>query len=131
MTQEQELRDYVKQCVENVMDPHSMAFGSDDVRDAVDDIMSYIAADRNALRQQLEKAREECARRAALVPLAYGEGILDVGARGATIDSAGEKYETSDAKACLDDPECHRSEFPDNYDDALNSSRYAMSQEGE
>ncbi len=53
MTGKPDLRETIEGYVRNCMDPNSMVIGSDDVRDAVDDIMSEIAA----LQSQLEAAR--------------------------------------------------------------------------
>lgn len=90
----------------------------------------YIGKDgRSVLARDLEDERdalrEENKRLRNLISLAYGEGVLDVTSRGATLDNCMEKYNTSDAKASMDDPEFHRSEFPDDYDDAMNRANFA------
>jgi len=90
------------------------------------DILSRWATYRQTCHQEYEadtlgdEMAKELERVRALIPLAYGEGILDVSSRGATIENCQDKYETSDVFACLGDALVHESEFPDNYSDATN-----------
>lgn len=84
-----------------------------------DATIALLEQSNKAAQARIAELEGECSRRAALIPIAYGEGIVDAFARGATIENSSEKFEGSDVKAALADPEIHRSEWPDNYDNAM------------